>query len=223
MQSEDEIVIISIVAKRNSDSCYLNLGNGESLLLNLDIITNFFLSKGKKITQETLEILVKEQRKIEVRKAAYRFASYKPRSIFQIKQKLKEKGFSAEEAELATNFLKNFGLLNDMRFAENFIKNKAKTKNFGISRIKIELKRAGIADELIDQYLREFYPIENTMDLARAATNKKMKLLQNKPKEKQKNSLIQFLARQGFGWDIIKKIVAEIFNSDDYFNSDEHF
>lgn len=206
---QNDIIIISIVGKRNSDSCYVNFDNGESLLLNLDIISKYLLIKGKTINADNISEILKAQHFIDVRKAAYRFASYKPRTEYQIRQKLKEKAYDDDEINFAVKFLLEFKLIDDENYAVTFIKNKANLKNYGANRIKLELKRAGIADNLIEDSINEYYPFENLLDIAKKAAAKKMKLLQNKPPEKQRNSLIQYLIRQGYDWSVIKRIISE--------------
>ncbi len=207
----NSVKIISIAAKKYSDSCYVKLSNDDTLLLNIDIISKNCLVKGKEIDSQSLESIINAQRLIDIRKTAYRFASYKPRSIFQIKQKLIEKGFITSEINIAIKFLLEFNLLDDIKFTENFIKNKAQNKKYGINRIRIELKKAGIDNNTIDDSLQSFYPKESAIDLAREASNKKMKMLSLKPIEKQRNSLIQFLLRHGYNWEIINIIIKEYF------------
>lgn len=209
------ITIISITGKKNSDSCYLKLSNDETLTINLDIISKYSLAKSKSIDNNTLELITRDQRIIDIKKCAYRFASYKPRSVYQIQQKLKEKGYIPEEIKIAIKFLLEFNLLDDNNFAESFVKNKANNKKYGINRIRLELKKAGINNEIIEHSINEFYPMENCLELAKSISQKKMKIIANKPIEKQRNSLIQFLIRQGYNWDIINNVLKDILNSEE--------
>lgn len=209
-ESQSELTIISIVAKRRTDSCYLNFDNGESLLVNIDIITRFFLSKGKKLSAELLDTITAEQRLIEVRKAAYRFATYKPRSVLQLRMKLKEKGFLPEEVDFAIKYLISFSLVDDAFYAENFIKNKAKSKNFGVNRIVAELRGAGVSQSIIESSIKQFFPQDDIYQMAMNAATKKYKLIRNKPIEKQRSSMMAYLQRQGFSWEVIKKVSNEL-------------
>lgn len=209
-ESQSELTIISIVAKRRTDSCYLNFDNGESLLVNIDIITRFFLSKGKKLNAELLDTITAEQRLIEVRKAAYRFATYKPRSVLQMRMKLKEKGFLPDEVDFAIKYLLSFSLIDDAFYAENFIKNKAKSKNFGINRVIAELRGAGVSQSIIEDSISRYFPCEDTYQMAMSAATKKYKLIRNKPIDKQRTAMMSYLQRQGFSWDIIKNVANEL-------------
>ncbi len=214
MQETESIVIISIVGKRNTDSCFINLSNGESILCNIDLVAKYYLGRGKVIDEQLQGQLIADQRFIEVKKAAYRFATYKPRTRHQIADKLKQKGFEKTEIDYGIEFLKQFGIVDDAKFAMDFIRNKTKLKSYGISRIKIELRKAGVKEEYIDSAITAEYPLENVFELAIQAGTKKLRMLQNKPIEKQKNSMVQFLVRQGFSWDVIKKANAELFRID---------
>ena len=211
MHSDTENIIISIVGKRNTDSCYVNLSNGESILCNIDLVAKYYLSKGKAMSEELHNQIVADQRLIEVKKAAYRFATYKPRTRHQIADKLKIKGFEKREIDYGIEFLMQLGIVYDAKYAMDFVRNKTKLKSYGVTRIKIELRKAGVRDELIESAVLAEYPSENALELAIQAGTKKLRMLQNKPIDKQKNSMTQFLVRQGFLWDIIKKANSILF------------
>ena len=104
-----------------------------------------------------------------------------------------------------------FGIVDDAKFAMDFVRNKTKLKSYGVTRIKIELRKAGVRDEFIETAILAEYPSENALELAIQAGTKKLRMLQNKPIDKQKNSMTQFLVRQGFLWDIIKKANSILF------------
>lgn len=208
--SQSDITIINIVVKRRTDSCYLNFDNGESLLVNIDIITRFFLSKGKKISSELLDTITAEQRLIEVRKAAYRFATYKPRSVLQLRMKLKEKGFLPEEVDFAIKYLISFSLVDDTFYAENFIKNKARSKNFGVNRIIAELRGAGVSQSIIESSIKQYFPQDDIYQMAMNAGMKKYKMIKNKPIEKQRASMVAYLQRHGFSWEVIKNVLSKL-------------
>ncbi|MDD3125057.1 MAG: regulatory protein RecX [Candidatus Kapabacteria bacterium] len=203
-----------VVLKRGTDSCYVILDNGERFVINVDIVVGNVLEKGKEITGAELAEILKKQRVITVKKDAYRIATNKPRSEFQMVQKLKERKYEQDEIALAIKFLYEFKLLNDLGFAKSFVANKLITKRFGLSRMRIELKRTGVSKEVIDEALASEFPNDEVeiFQLALEAAERKLRLIANKDAVKKRNSMIQFLTRQGFTWKTINRVCEKILN-----------
>lgn len=203
-----------VVLKRGTDSCYVILDNGERFVINIDIVVGSVLEKGKVITGADLAEILKKQRVITVKKDAYRIATNKPRSEFQMVQKLKERKYEQDEIALAIKFLYEFKLLNDLGFAKSFVANKLITKRFGLSRMRIELKRTGVSKEVIDEALASEFPNDEVeiFQLALEAAERKLRLIANKDAVKKRNSMIQFLTRQGFTWKTINRVCEKILN-----------
>lgn len=203
-----------VVLKRGTDSCYVILDNGERFVINIDIVVGSVLEKGKVITGADLAEILKKQRVITVKKDAYRIATNKPRSEFQMVQKLKERKYEQDEIALAIKFLYEFKLLNDLGFAKSFVANKLITKRYGLSRMRIELKRTGVSKEVIDEALASEFPNDEVeiFQLALEAAERKLRLIANKDAVKKRNSMIQFLTRQGFTWKTINRVCEKILN-----------
>ena len=65
---------------------------------------------------------------------------------------------------------------------------------------------------MIEDSVNKYFPDNKTMDLAKKASEKKLRTISYKPIDKQKKSLISFLQRQGFKWNIIKEILDSYFD-----------
>ncbi len=208
--STEQNTITAIVQKKNKSSCVIYVNNNNFIELSLDIVIKYRLSKGM-ILDKTLEKNISsEQRIIEVKRTAYNYASYKPRTSKQIRNKLKQKGFADNEIEIAIVFLDEFNLLDDQKYAFTFAKEYIKRKPCGKSKIIHELINRGINKELSEKAAAEAVPEEEIYELAKAAGEKKLRSIQYKSKEKQKQSLISYLHRQGFNWDTIKQVSNEL-------------
>jgi regulatory protein len=70
----------------------------------------------------------------------------------EIHQKLKLKA-SSQEIDAVLADLAQMGLINDARFAENYIRSR-QTKGFGPLRIHVELQARGIQNEVIAEHLK---------------------------------------------------------------------
>lgn len=98
--------------------------------------------------------------------------------------------------------LEQLGLQSDESFTESFIRGHS---GWGNRRLILELKRRGIDEEMIELFL----PDEaDELVRCREALEKKLKG-EGIPEEwKERQKLSAFLARRGFGLDVIKKVLS---------------
>jgi regulatory protein len=130
------------------------------------------------------------------------------RTVGEIRDKMKQKGFEQAEIEVTINFLTEKGFLDDERFVTNFIRNKQQFGSAGKYKIKFKLEQLKVNRELINQKLAEVNPeseIERAKELAQNWLNKKQTVLPEKKYEK----LGRFLVSKGFEIDIVKNVLHE--------------
>lgn len=185
----------------------------------MDLVLEFKLGKGVILTEQLKNTILARQRIIDAKQRAVAFASYKPRTETQVRRKLQEVGFSTREQDLAIQYLKEFDYLNDAEYARMFVKDFLLRKPSSASRVKMELRKRGITELEAQEAIEQFFPKDDTSELALKAAQKKLRSVTHKPIEKQKTALIGYLQRQGFSWDIIKDILSKTL--DNAANSDE--
>lgn len=202
------MIISQITKAKIKGKCFINYENSEEwMLLDIDVILKYGLKKGLDFTTELQQQVKAEQDLINAKKLAYSYATYKPRSEKQVEKRLAEKDFSRVVIDICINFLKEFNLIDDNRFAYDFAAMYIQKKPSGVALLRQELKAKGINEYLINDVVSQFTDSDLQLELAEKATIKKLRMLKTKPLEKQKNALIQYLQRQGFSWDIISKII----------------
>ena len=209
--NEFQFIIETVKAKKSGRNCVLLLDNGEELECSKDLVLRHNLIKGRILTQDALKRIINEQKVIDVKQTAYNYVSYKPRTEKQVRIRLAGKGFSNDECETALTFLREFDLINDVRYAESFIKDLLKKKPASESRIMIDMLKRGIPKSIAIEAIHKIYPVEAKYDMAVKAAAKKMKLIRHKPIEKRKDSLIRYLQSLGYEWDLIKRVVNDNF------------
>lgn len=204
--------IATILQKKKSSKCKIIFDDDTSIECSLDLVMKYSLGKKEIIDAELETKILNEQRIFDIKQTAINYASYKPRTTYQVRKKLKEKNFNPSEIKIAIDFLKEFNLLDDKKFAQTFIKDYLQRKPCGKNKLRQELYKRGIQKDLIEESIDKFFPDNKTTDLAIKAAKKKMRSISYKPIDKQKKSLISFLQRQGFQWEIIKEIVKSYFD-----------
>ena len=112
-----------------------------------------------------------------------------------------KKGVSKEVATRVFERLAKKGYIDDEKFAHYWVENRQQTKGISFRKIKAELQAKGVDSSTIDKQLRETSRLED--DEIRKVIVKK----RDRYTDEQK--FIQYLARQGFSYDLIKKALAE--------------
>ncbi len=135
-------------------------------------------------------------------KYALNILNRKDYTVFEMVNKLTAKGFNKDIIDNAIAYLKSNNFLNDERYAENFIYFKLKN-GYGRKRIEYDLSKKGIEKNIIEQYTNN---IDET-HYARLIFETKIKQLKKDKNVKAK--MYNFLARRGFDYDIINRIINE--------------
>lgn len=130
------------------------------------------------------------------------FLKFRARSVFEIEKKLKEKNISEKEIKDTIRVLKRNELLNDEKFVKMYVKDRNNFKPIGSYLLRMELKKLGIDENLIEDVMVG----QDDEELARRAIESKHRY-RNADFPKQ----AQFLQRRGFGMGIIYKILNNKF------------
>lgn len=127
---------------------------------------------------------------------------FRDRTEKELREKLTAKGYSEEQIEDTTEFLKNYGFLDDKRFAEHFIHDAINLKKWGKIRIRTELLRKGIDRETVEFAIEDAF-VEIDED---CVLNEMKKRFSNSDfsNMKERTRIFNFFMRRGFTPDEIK-------------------
>lgn len=140
---------------------------------------------------------------------ALRFLAFRPRSRKEVSEKLAGQGFIPSVIENVVTSLKDYGYLNDEKFAEDLAVHLLENKKFGFARIGMTLKERGLAQELVQaalSQLQQSYSEEKTALEIMKRRFSHFNVAKTSPKEK--NRLVQFLRRRGFSWETISRVLT---------------
>jgi regulatory protein len=160
------------------------------------------LSSGIKIGQELDESNLNELKGKAVLDKAYdrslNLISHRLRSEWELRDYLKRKDYDEDVQEATVSRLRDRGYINDAEFARRWVENRRLLKATSKRRLAQELRQKRISDEIINQTLEadETDELEVLKDLV------ERKRKQTKYQDDLK--LMQYLARQGFSYDLIK-------------------
>ncbi len=91
-----------------------------------------------------------DEERIHARKTALNILSYSDNTETRLREKLSAKGFSAESADDAVEYVMSRGWLDEQKQAEAALRYLAEVKLFGRRRILQELRKRGFRREVID-------------------------------------------------------------------------
>ena len=152
---------------------------------------------------------------IEARQAmntAVRMLSRRDHSCFEVRQKLKQRGFSSDAIRATLNECKRLNYIDDQRTARVYIGQLAR-RGFGFRRIAIELKKKGLHGRLIEDILEQQKVEIDEREIARRVLQKKMKSFERETdRKKRRDKIYRFLDYRGFNRSIISELIKECIN-----------
>lgn len=207
-------IVNKIIQNKGFNNCLVVFQDESYMKINLDLIFKYGLNKDKAVEIEQLKLIENEQNIIDAKQTAYNYAAYKPRTENQVITKLHEKNFPDEVIERSVQFLKQFNLIDDEKFAATFINSVLVRKNTGINKAKIELMKRGIKRNDADYFIEKYYPKNLTNELAMKAAEKKVKIYEKYPIVKRKQMMMGHLMRSGFSIDDAKSVIIKLYHED---------
>ncbi|MDP2808323.1 MAG: regulatory protein RecX [bacterium] len=141
---------------------------------------------------------------------ALRLIELKPRSVHEIRDKLAKNGIEKAEIETVCSELETIGLLDDVKFARDWIENRQHFRPMGVIRLRQELFVKGIDREIVDQAISDYKSNADELPAAQDLARRKLKLYRNLDDNAAKRRLAGFLARRGYEVSIVSKVLKEL-------------
>jgi regulatory protein len=135
---------------------------------------------------------------------ALRYVAMRPRSEWEMRQYFRRKDVEEPVAQQIIERLKGVGLLDDLAFARAWVSNRRILKATSKRRLIQELKQKQVSEAIIGQVLEE-----DEADEHQVLRNLVERKRQHTRYRDDPQKLMQYLARQGFGYDDIKSAMQE--------------
>lgn len=148
-------------------------------------------------------------RKKEINRAIdylYRILSKKDYTEKELIMKLKRKNFSSAVIAEIVKFAKEEGYIDDMNYAERFIKDTINLKKKGPAWIRFHLYRKGIKSETIDSLLEKYK--ENIKKTLKELYPYAIKRYSNFSQNERKRKIWNYLTSRGFYSEDIKEVLS---------------
>ena len=136
--------------------------------------------------------------------AAYRYLTYRPRSEWEVRQRLRQHGFNNEILEKAIAELKEQNLIDDLAFAQFWKDNRLSFKPKSKRLIEKELRNKKIALEIIEPVTKDIDDEGNAYKLGYS----RMHTLARLDYPDFHRRLSNYFAYRGFSYEVIKRTIA---------------
>ncbi|MDP4038670.1 MAG: RecX family transcriptional regulator [bacterium] len=165
-------------------------------------IGSFDLKTGQEISSTQLNKILESSSKSKAYERSLHYLSFRPRSIFEIRQYLIKKAYPEKIIDSTVDKLVKQGMLNDQSFCESWVNSRDLIKPTSSRRLFLELTSKGVDKEVIRQVL-DARGGEAEIDNLKSIIKKKTARLTN-------DKLIEFLARRGYKYQDIKLALDDL-------------
>jgi regulatory protein len=174
----------------------------------LAAITAVSLRIGQTLTAVDIDQLQQADELENAKQSAIHYLSYRPRSIAEVRDHLRNKGFADTAVAHACEQLQEVGLLDDTAFAHYWVEQRETFKPRSQMALRQELLQKGVSRDIIDMVITE---VDETA-VALQAAQKQAARWQRLPEAEFKAKLGSFLQRRGFSYGVINETVKESWN-----------
>ena len=195
-----EVLSLVKLSKGRAKIC---LDSGADFVLYKKEYESYGIEEGANLSLNDYQQIVEDIIIPRCKKRALHLLEKQDRSEKNLREKLKEGGYSSEVIDVAIDYINEYGYLDDARMAASHVRFYQDSRSK--QRIKQDLLAKGISIDVIERVLEEEYT-SNEEDLIEQLLIKKHYDKDNATYE-EKGKIYRFLASRGFSSDSINRVL----------------
>lgn len=160
------------------------------------------LASGQEISEEQFSVLKSNAATDKAYGNALRYVVMRPRSVWEMQQYFMRKKVDEPVAKEIIDRLLAIDLLDDRKFAEAWVANRRLLKPTSRRKLQLELRQKHVAGSIIDAVLAQ--EAEDASELPDRTALAEI-IAKKQARYPDQTKFMQYLARQGFGYDDIKR------------------
>ncbi len=211
---EKELVKVEkVIAKGKKYQVFVDINDEEYKFSENQIVTNRII-KGAIFTIEEWNEIINSQNTSLLFDQMLHFIDYKLRTKKEVIEKLISKKAEQKDIDIVIERLEKINYIDDERYVSLFVQDAIRDLK-GPSYIKFTLEQKGIENTII---IRELEKVDDLVfeENANVLATRYQKTINNHPANKQKELIMQKLARNGFSYDVMNKVIRNLsFKEDD--------
>jgi regulatory protein len=158
---------------------------------------------GTEITKDELEKLSEDAHTDKLYNMALGLIARRPRSEWELQDYLKRKKLDQPTRDKIIKRLRELGYVNDQDFAQRWVENRRLLKPISKRKLILELKQKRIRDDVIQGVMHS----DETEDIQ--AIKQEITKKRRQTRYSDDTKLMQYLARQGYGYQDIRRALNE--------------
>ena len=155
-----------------------------------------------------------DKAKARAKNNAYALLRQRARSEFEIRSRLKLKGYGGEVVEYVVESLRGAGEIDDARFAKLWVESRMHLNPVGDVVLRHELKEKGVSDSIIEATLTGKAEEYDEYEVAFNMAAEQFERLKKLDRRKALKRVYDFLLRRGFKYETVRRIIENITNED---------
>lgn len=170
------------------------------------------LREGLLLDDHGLDAIKHEAAVTDAKERALRILGQRPYTEAEIGAKLRGYGFDADCITAVLAWLRDVGYVDDRRYAERWVEQRAEGRGYGPLRLRHELAQKGVARELIDEALGRLDEAQLEEIAYRLASDRWRKVGAD-ASDKVRRQIYGYLERRGFSAGIIRRVLRRLFGA----------
>ena len=210
---------ITALKAQSRDKERVNVFLDGEFAFGLVLIHALWLKIGQHLSDEDIATLQEADTLEKAQQRALNLISYRPRSEKEVRLRLKNAEVDETSIQTVVQRLKDAGLLDDIAFSQQWVESRVRASNRGKRMIRWELKQKGVGDKEIASALEG---VDDQQTAYEAATRRWPRVAALEPRER-KRKLMEFLARNGFDYDVITNAIKKVLDEHSAADSNDGF
>ena len=165
------------------------------------------LAEGAVLSDEDVLRLDWMDQYLRGRDKAMHLLSRRARSRHEVETALSAAGIATSIRVGLLSELEELGLVDDLRFAREYVRVKSDVKRLGPHRLRHELRRLGVRRTIIEDVLAESFDSDAQLRMAREVARRR--LGESPVDERAARRLADLLRRKGFDYEVVNSVVYE--------------
>ena len=182
------------------------LDGKQAFYLEVEVVAREGLKVGQVLSTDQIEVLISKDNFQRSLNAAVHYISYRPRSEFELRERLSQRCVNGNIQEEVITRLKEQGLVDDTAFAQFWKGSRESYSPRSQWLTRLELKRKGIADDIINKVVDNI----DDDDSAYRAALKKARSLPQSDYPVFRRRLGSYLQRRGFSYGVISHTIQRL-------------
>ena len=178
-----------------------------------DLATSEGLAVGDELSAERVAALQAMDDVSKATEAALRLLTVRPRSEREVRDRLRRKGYGAAAIDATIAKLEGWRYLDDAEFARAWVANREANQPRGRRLLEQELRQKGVEREVVRDTIAaaDLDEAQTALDLGRA----KLRSYSSLDPAVARRRLGAYLARRGYGYDIVRPTLDRLFGEDE--------